>query len=99
VARLNTLAVAASELGAAHAMIDTIDLALAECVKDFETTCATVSISDDADVRLAASAMYEAAPPTTRPDEPKGVSMASKATVPTVIRDMADCFCRMRCQK
>ncbi|MDQ8162251.1 MAG: hypothetical protein P3C10_06665 [Gemmatimonadota bacterium] len=61
VARLNTLAVAASELGAAHAMIDTIDLALAECVKDFETTCATVSISDDADVRQAASAMWLAA--------------------------------------
>ena len=57
-ARLNAWSVAASELGAAHAMVDTIDLALAECVRDFEKTCATGTISDDADVRQAANAMW-----------------------------------------
>jgi hypothetical protein len=60
-ARLNTLSVAKSELGAAHAMVDTIDLALAECVRDFEKTCAKATISDDAAVRQAANAMWLAA--------------------------------------
>jgi hypothetical protein len=60
-ARLNAWSVAASELGAAQAMVDTIDLALAECVRDFEKTCATGTISDDADVRQAANAMWLAA--------------------------------------
>lgn len=61
IAKLNALAVSKSELGAAQAMVDNIDLALAECVKDFEKTCAKVSISDDADVRSAANAMWLAA--------------------------------------
>jgi hypothetical protein len=60
-ARLNTLSVAKSELGAAHAMVDNIDLALAECVRDFETTCSRVTISEDADIRQAANAMWLAA--------------------------------------
>jgi predicted ribonuclease YlaK len=60
-ARLNTLSVAKSELGAAHAMVDNIDLALAECVRDVETTCSRVTISEDADIRQAANAMWLAA--------------------------------------
>jgi hypothetical protein len=60
-ARLNTLSVAKSELGAAQAMVDNIDLALAECVRDFEKTCAKATISDDASVRQAANAMWLAA--------------------------------------
>ena len=42
-------------------MVDNIDLALAECVRDFEKTCATATISDDAGVRQAANAMWLAA--------------------------------------
>ena len=45
----------------AQAMVDNIDLALAECVRDFEKTCATATISDDAGVRQAANAMWLAA--------------------------------------
>ncbi len=60
-ARLNALSVAESELGAAQAMVDNIDLALAECVRDFEQTCAKATISDDADIRQAANAMWLAA--------------------------------------
>ena len=59
--RLNALEVAKSELGPAHAMVDNIDLALAECVRDFEKTCSKVTISDDADIRQAANAMFLAA--------------------------------------
>ncbi len=61
IAKLNALSVSKSELGAAQAMVDNIDLALAECVKDFEKTCSKVSVSDDADVRSAANAMWLAA--------------------------------------
>lgn len=60
-ARLNALSVAKSELGAAQAMVDNIDLALAECVRDFEKTCAKATISDDAGIRQAANAMWLAA--------------------------------------
>ena len=52
------LRVAQSELEAAHAMVDTIDLALAESVKDFEKTCAKVPVTDQADLRQAANAMW-----------------------------------------
>lgn len=52
------LGVAQSELEAAHAMVDTIDLALAETVTDFERVCATGPITDQADVRQAANAMW-----------------------------------------
>lgn len=59
--RLSALGVAKAELGAAHAMVDTIDLALAEGVKDFEKTCGKGAGSDNADVRAAANAMWLAA--------------------------------------
>jgi hypothetical protein len=59
--RLNDLGVSTSELAAAHAMVDTIDLALAECVKEFEKCCATAPASDDADVRQRANALWLAA--------------------------------------
>lgn len=52
------LGVAQSELEAAHAMVDTIDLALAETVTDFERVCATGPITDQADVRQAANSMW-----------------------------------------
>jgi hypothetical protein len=56
--RLMDLSVAAPELEAAYAMVDTIDLALAESVRNFETICAQGTISDQADVRMAANAMW-----------------------------------------
>jgi hypothetical protein len=59
--RLMVLHVAMSEIEAAYAMVDTIDLALAESVKEFETTCAKVPVTDAADVRMAANAMWLAA--------------------------------------
>jgi hypothetical protein len=60
-AKLMSLGVAQSELEAAHAMVDTIDLALAESMKDFEKTYATGSVTDRADLRQAANTMWLAA--------------------------------------
>lgn len=57
-ARLMTLGVAQPELEAAHAMVDTIDLALAEAVQQFEVTCAKVTVTDQAELRQAANAMW-----------------------------------------
>lgn len=59
--RLMDLGVNTTELGAAHAMVDTIDLALAEVVRDFETTCGRQTVTDQADVRMAANGMWLAA--------------------------------------
>jgi hypothetical protein len=56
--KLMTLAVGKGELGAAHAMVDTIDLALAEAVHEFEKKCAKAPVSDQPDVRMAANAMW-----------------------------------------
>ena len=61
IARLHALTVAKSELGAAQAMVETIDLALADCVRDFEKACAVTPVSDDATIRQAANAMWLAA--------------------------------------
>ncbi|AMW06050.1 hypothetical protein GEMMAAP_17185 [Gemmatimonas phototrophica] len=52
------LGVEQQELEAAHAMVDTIDLALAETVKIFERVCATIPVTDQADLRQAANAMW-----------------------------------------
>jgi hypothetical protein len=60
-AKLMALGVAQSELEAAHAMVDTIDLALAESVTDFEKICGTGAVTDQADVRQAANTMWLAA--------------------------------------
>lgn len=60
-ARLNDLGVSTAELAAAHAMVDTIDLALAECVKHFEKCCAKVPSSDDAELRQKANTLWLAA--------------------------------------
>ena len=60
-ARLNDLGVSNSELAAAHAMVDTIDLALAECVRDFEKCCAKLPASDDADIRQKSNTLWLAA--------------------------------------
>lgn len=56
--RLTALGVSMAELGAAHAMVDTIDLALAEAVKEFEKTCAKAHAAEIGDVRSAANAMW-----------------------------------------
>ena len=60
-ARLMDLGVSQSELTATYAMVDTIDLALAECVKDYETCCAKTPVSDDPDVKARANALWMAA--------------------------------------
>lgn len=60
-ARLTALGVPMNELGAAHAMVDTIDLALAEMVKEFERTCAKAHAAEIGEVRTAANAMWLAA--------------------------------------
>ena len=60
-ARLMELGVSQSELAAAYAMVDTIDLALAECVRDFEQCCAKTPVSDDAELRQRANTLYLAA--------------------------------------
>ena len=59
--RLMALGVAQPELEAAHALVDTCDLALAECVREFETVCAKTPASDDALLRQAANALWLAA--------------------------------------
>jgi predicted ribonuclease YlaK len=59
--RLNDLGVSTAELAAAHALVDTIDLALAECVQAFEKSCAKVHVSDDVDVRHTANTLWLAA--------------------------------------
>jgi hypothetical protein len=61
VSRLTALGVSTNELAAAHALVDTIDLALAEAVKDFEKTCAKSHPATPGDVRMAANAMWLAA--------------------------------------
>ncbi len=60
-ARLMALRVSQSELAAAYAMVDTIDLALAECVRDFEKCCAKTPVSDDPELRQRANALFIAA--------------------------------------
>lgn len=60
-ARLMELGVSQSELAAAYAMVDTIDLALAECVKDFEKCCAKSPVSDDAELKQKANTLWLAA--------------------------------------
>lgn len=60
-ARLNNLRVQQQELVAAHALVDTCDLALAECVASFEKTCGKAKISEDADLSAKATALWMAA--------------------------------------
>ena len=60
-ARLMALRVSQSELAAAYAMVDTVDLALAECVRDFEKCCAKTPVSDDPELRQRANALFIAA--------------------------------------
>ena len=60
-ARLMELGVSQSELSAAYAMVDTIDLALAECVRDFEACCAKTPVSDDPEIRSRANTLWLAA--------------------------------------
>lgn len=60
-ARLMELSVSQSELAAAYAMVDTIDLALAECVRDYEKCSAKSPVSDDAELKQKANALLLAA--------------------------------------
>ncbi len=55
------LGVSQSELSAAYAMVDTIDLALAECVKDFEKCCAKAPVSDEPELKQRANTLWLAA--------------------------------------
>ncbi|MCO4097959.1 MAG: hypothetical protein HEQ38_00910 [Gemmatimonas sp.] len=57
-ARLMQLRAEQDELEAAHGMVDTIDLALAESVKNFERVAATIPVTDQADLRQAANALW-----------------------------------------
>lgn len=59
--RLMELGVAQSELEATAALVDTCDLALAECVRDIEKVCAKTPSSDEADERAAANTLWLAA--------------------------------------
>ncbi len=55
------LSVSQSELAAAYAMVDTIDLALAESVRDFEKCCAKLPVSDDPELKQKANTLWLAA--------------------------------------
>ncbi len=59
--RLNNLRVHHDELQAAHALVDTCDLALAECVVTFEKVCGKSPISDNAEVQSLATKLWMAA--------------------------------------
>ena len=59
--RLNDLRVDHDELRAAHALVDTCDLALAECVAIFEKTCGRNTISENTDVQSKATTLWMAA--------------------------------------
>ena len=59
--RLSQLGGPKWEIGAAEALVDTCDLALAECVSEFEKKCSKVQVSDSSDIRQAASALWLAA--------------------------------------
>ena len=58
--RLIGRSVGRAELTAAHAIVDTCDLALAECVSSYEAACSRDSIGDES-VRKAASSLWHAA--------------------------------------
>jgi hypothetical protein len=60
-ARLMTLRVQQDELEAAHALVDTCDLALAESVAAFEKKCGKSTVSADAEERQKASTLWLAA--------------------------------------
>lgn len=59
--KLMALSVSKAELAAAVALVDTIDLALAEAVAAFEKKCAKAPVSEQPDLRAAANAMWLAA--------------------------------------
>jgi hypothetical protein len=60
-ARLSQLGAPKWEINAAEALVDTCDLALAECVSEFEKQCSKVQVSDSPETRQAASALWLAA--------------------------------------
>lgn len=73
--RLNGLGVLHAELEAAHALVDTCDLALAECVSTYEVRCGKAPVGDNADVHGKANSLWLAAR-----DYLRRHSMAEKAT-------------------
>jgi hypothetical protein len=58
--RLIARNVGRAELTAAHAIVDTCDLALEECLSSYESACSRTAIADDA-VRKSASLLWHAA--------------------------------------
>ena len=73
--RLNGLGVLHAELEAAHALVDTCDLALAECVSTYEKQCGKLPVSDVAEVHAKANSLWLAAR-----DYLRRHSIAEKAT-------------------
>lgn len=73
--RLNGLGVLHAELEAAHALVDTCDLALAECVSTYEKRCGKAAVSDDNEVHSKANTLWLAAR-----DYLRRHSIAEKAT-------------------
>ena len=59
--RLNGLGVLHAELEAAHALVDTCDLALAECVSTYEQRCGKSAVSDDTEIHTKANTLWLAA--------------------------------------
>lgn len=59
--RLNGLGVLHAELEAAHALVDTCDLALAECVSTYQERCGKTAVSDNAEVHSKANSLWLAA--------------------------------------
>lgn len=73
--RLNSLGVGHAELEAAHALVDTCDLALEECVAMYEKRCGKAQVSEDNEVHSKANKLWLAAR-----DYLRRHSMAEKAT-------------------
>lgn len=86
-ARLSQIGAAKWELSAAEALVDTCDLALEECVREFEKQCRNVPLSDSAEVRTAASALWLAAREYIR-----RLSIANRASRQLTQQHDADAF-------
>jgi hypothetical protein len=57
-ARLNGLGVLHAELEAAHALVDTCDLALAECVTAYEKRCGKAPVSENSELHAKANTLW-----------------------------------------
>jgi len=85
--RLPQIGAARWEVVAAEALVDTCDLALEECVREFEKQCRKEQVSDSAEVRQAASTLWLASREYIRRN-----SIASKASRQLSQQHDADAF-------